>query len=51
MAIHSSAHQSNVPESPLDTHHSDATTQQGHSWRLVNQLYYYIPAALENVKM
>ncbi|XP_031707610.1 homeodomain-interacting protein kinase 1 isoform X4 [Anarrhichthys ocellatus] len=37
VAIHSSAHQSNVPESPLETLHSNASTQQGHSWRWVNQ--------------
>uniref|UniRef100_A0A8C4GKM6 non-specific serine/threonine protein kinase n=1 Tax=Dicentrarchus labrax TaxID=13489 RepID=A0A8C4GKM6_DICLA len=35
VAIHSSAHQSNVAESPLET--LDASTQQGHSWRWVNQ--------------
>lgn len=33
VAIHSSAHQSNVTESPMETLHSDASTQQGHSWR------------------
>lgn len=39
VAIHSSAaHQSNVPESPLTTLHSDASTQQGHSWRCVSLL-------------
>uniref|UniRef100_A0A671XA04 non-specific serine/threonine protein kinase n=1 Tax=Sparus aurata TaxID=8175 RepID=A0A671XA04_SPAAU len=31
VAIHSSAHQSTVAESPLETH--DASTAQGHSWR------------------
>ncbi len=35
VAIHSSAHQSNVAESPLET--LDAPTQQGHSWRWANQ--------------
>ncbi|KAK5912788.1 hypothetical protein CesoFtcFv8_002626 [Champsocephalus esox] len=33
VAIHSSAHQSTVPESPMETLHSEAATQQGHSWR------------------
>uniref|UniRef100_A0A667XCR1 non-specific serine/threonine protein kinase n=1 Tax=Myripristis murdjan TaxID=586833 RepID=A0A667XCR1_9TELE len=33
VAIHSSTHQSAVTESPLETLHSDAATQQGHSWR------------------
>ncbi|XP_063767565.1 homeodomain-interacting protein kinase 1 isoform X4 [Eleginops maclovinus] len=37
VAIHSSAHQSNVPESPLETLHSDAAMQQGHSWRSTAQ--------------
>lgn len=37
VAIHSSAHQSNVTESPLETLHANASTQQGHSWRWVNQ--------------
>ncbi|XP_042262250.1 homeodomain-interacting protein kinase 1 isoform X3 [Thunnus albacares] len=37
VAIHSSAHQSTVAESPLDAHHSDAATQQGHSWRSTTQ--------------
>ncbi|XP_075952443.1 homeodomain-interacting protein kinase 1 isoform X4 [Anarhichas minor] len=37
VAIHSSAHQSNVPESPLETLHSNASTQQGHSWRSTTQ--------------
>uniref|UniRef100_A0A4W6C8L0 non-specific serine/threonine protein kinase n=1 Tax=Lates calcarifer TaxID=8187 RepID=A0A4W6C8L0_LATCA len=37
VAIHSSAHQSNVAESPLETLHSDAATQQGNSWRSVSQ--------------
>ncbi|KAM9860043.1 homeodomain-interacting protein kinase 1 isoform 2-T2 [Aulostomus maculatus] len=37
VAIHSSAHQSTVAESPLDTHHSDAAMQQGHSWRSTGQ--------------
>ncbi|XP_073324095.1 homeodomain-interacting protein kinase 1 isoform X4 [Pagrus major] len=35
VAIHSSAHQSNVAESPLETH--DASTAQGHSWRSTTQ--------------
>ncbi|XP_035517849.1 homeodomain-interacting protein kinase 1 isoform X4 [Morone saxatilis] len=35
VAIHSSAHQSNVAESPLET--LDASTQQGHSWRSTTQ--------------
>ncbi|XP_037346299.2 homeodomain-interacting protein kinase 1 isoform X4 [Pungitius pungitius] len=34
MAIHSSAHPSNVTESPL---HSNGSTQQGHSWRSTTQ--------------
>uniref|UniRef100_A0A672ZPK1 non-specific serine/threonine protein kinase n=1 Tax=Sphaeramia orbicularis TaxID=375764 RepID=A0A672ZPK1_9TELE len=38
MAIHSSAHQSNVAESPLDSLHSDTATQQGHGWRWVTGL-------------
>ncbi|XP_037534540.1 homeodomain-interacting protein kinase 1 isoform X2 [Nematolebias whitei] len=37
VAIHSSAHQSNVTESPLETVHSEAAVQQGHSWRNVSQ--------------
>ncbi|XP_069566986.1 homeodomain-interacting protein kinase 1 isoform X1 [Brachyistius frenatus] len=37
VAIHSSAHQSNVPQSPLETIHSDAAMQQGHSWRSITQ--------------
>ncbi|KAM6947046.1 homeodomain-interacting protein kinase 1 isoform 1-T3 [Lycodopsis pacificus] len=37
VAIHSSAHQSNVPECPLETLHSNASTQQGHSWRSTTQ--------------
>uniref|UniRef100_A0A8D3A3G4 non-specific serine/threonine protein kinase n=1 Tax=Scophthalmus maximus TaxID=52904 RepID=A0A8D3A3G4_SCOMX len=37
VAIHSSAHQSNVAGSPLETLHSDAAAQQGHSWRSVNR--------------
>ncbi|XP_029991191.1 homeodomain-interacting protein kinase 1 isoform X5 [Sphaeramia orbicularis] len=37
MAIHSSAHQSNVAESPLDSLHSDTATQQGHGWRSAAQ--------------
>ncbi|KAM7422221.1 hypothetical protein PAMA_010341 [Pampus argenteus] len=37
VAIHSSAHQSTVAESPLSNHHSDAATQQGHSWRSTTQ--------------
>uniref|UniRef100_UPI0037E73890 homeodomain-interacting protein kinase 1 isoform X2 n=1 Tax=Semicossyphus pulcher TaxID=241346 RepID=UPI0037E73890 len=35
VAIHSSAHQSAVAESPLETH--DASAQQGHSWRSTTQ--------------
>lgn len=35
MAIHSSAHQSSVTESPLET--LDASMQQGHSWRSTTQ--------------
>lgn len=35
VAIHSSAHQSNVAESPLET--LDASTQQGHNWRWVHR--------------
>ncbi|XP_060898053.1 homeodomain-interacting protein kinase 1-like isoform X3 [Labrus mixtus] len=35
VAIHSSAHQTTVPESPLET--LDASTQQGHSWRSTTQ--------------
>lgn len=34
VAIHSSAHQSNVAESPLET--LDGSSQQGHIWRLVD---------------
>ncbi|XP_022601071.1 homeodomain-interacting protein kinase 1-like isoform X1 [Seriola dumerili] len=37
VAIHSSAHQSNVAGSPLETLHSDANAQQGHSWRSTTQ--------------
>ncbi|XP_028431758.1 homeodomain-interacting protein kinase 1 isoform X4 [Perca flavescens] len=37
VAIHSSAHQSNVTESPLETLHANASTQQGHSWRGTTQ--------------
>ncbi|XP_013857591.1 homeodomain-interacting protein kinase 1 isoform X2 [Austrofundulus limnaeus] len=37
VAIHSSVHQSSVPESPLETVHSEAAVQQGHSWRNVTQ--------------
>ncbi|XP_039653861.1 homeodomain-interacting protein kinase 1 isoform X4 [Perca fluviatilis] len=37
VAIHSSAHQSNVTESPLETLHANASTQQGHSWRSTTQ--------------
>ncbi|XP_059185244.1 homeodomain-interacting protein kinase 1 isoform X4 [Centropristis striata] len=37
VAIHSSAHQSSVAESPLETLHPDASTQQGHSWRSTTQ--------------
>uniref|UniRef100_A0A8C7Z7T7 non-specific serine/threonine protein kinase n=1 Tax=Oryzias sinensis TaxID=183150 RepID=A0A8C7Z7T7_9TELE len=33
VAIHSSTHQNHVSESPLDSIHSDAAVQQGHSWR------------------
>uniref|UniRef100_A0A8C2X3F5 non-specific serine/threonine protein kinase n=1 Tax=Cyclopterus lumpus TaxID=8103 RepID=A0A8C2X3F5_CYCLU len=33
VAIHSAAHQSAVPEAPLEARHSSASTQQGHSWR------------------
>uniref|UniRef100_A0A4W6BZK2 non-specific serine/threonine protein kinase n=1 Tax=Lates calcarifer TaxID=8187 RepID=A0A4W6BZK2_LATCA len=42
VAIHSSAHQSNVAESPLETLHSDAATQQGNSWRSVSQLTLFL---------
>uniref|UniRef100_A0A7N8XDW8 non-specific serine/threonine protein kinase n=1 Tax=Mastacembelus armatus TaxID=205130 RepID=A0A7N8XDW8_9TELE len=38
VAIHNSAHQSNVGDSPLETLHSDAATQQGHSWRWVSHV-------------
>lgn len=34
VAIHSSAHQSAVAESPLETH--DGSSQQGHIWRSVD---------------
>ncbi|KAM4613865.1 homeodomain-interacting protein kinase 1 isoform 4-T4 [Polymixia lowei] len=37
VAIHSSTHQSAVAESPLETLHSNAATQQGHSWRSTTQ--------------
>ncbi|XP_077582443.1 homeodomain-interacting protein kinase 1 isoform X2 [Stigmatopora nigra] len=37
MAIHSSAHQANIAESPRDSHHSEATAQQGHNWRSTAQ--------------
>ncbi|XP_051932472.1 homeodomain-interacting protein kinase 1 isoform X2 [Hippocampus zosterae] len=37
VAIHSSAHQTNIAESPRDSHHSDATAQQGHNWRSTTQ--------------
>ncbi|XP_026203113.1 homeodomain-interacting protein kinase 1 isoform X3 [Anabas testudineus] len=37
VAIHNSAHQSNVTGSPLDTIRSDAAAQQGHSWRSTAQ--------------
>ncbi|XP_061583695.1 homeodomain-interacting protein kinase 1-like isoform X1 [Cololabis saira] len=37
VAIHSSARQSNVTNSPLETVHPDATMQQGHSWRNITQ--------------
>ncbi|CAI5688326.1 unnamed protein product [Oreochromis niloticus] len=37
VAIHGSAHQSNVTESPVETIHSDAATQQGHSWRSITK--------------
>uniref|UniRef100_A0A8C8DYF0 non-specific serine/threonine protein kinase n=1 Tax=Oryzias sinensis TaxID=183150 RepID=A0A8C8DYF0_9TELE len=36
VAIHSSTHQNHVSESPLDSIHSDAAVQQGHSWRWVD---------------
>lgn len=37
VAIHSSAHQPNVTESPVETIHSDAAVQQGHSWRSITK--------------
>ncbi|MEQ2214090.1 hypothetical protein XENOCAPTIV_019725, partial [Xenoophorus captivus] len=37
VAIHGSAHQSNVTESPLETIHSGAGVQTGQSWRNVTQ--------------
>ncbi|XP_061688863.1 homeodomain-interacting protein kinase 1 isoform X2 [Syngnathoides biaculeatus] len=37
VAIHSSAHQANIAESPQDSHHTDTTTQQGHNWRSTAQ--------------
>ncbi|XP_034726150.1 homeodomain-interacting protein kinase 1 isoform X3 [Etheostoma cragini] len=37
VAIHSSAHQSTVTDSPLETLHANASTQQGHSWRSTTQ--------------
>ncbi|XP_034441455.1 homeodomain-interacting protein kinase 1 isoform X1 [Hippoglossus hippoglossus] len=37
VAIHSSAHQMNIAESPLKTLHSDAAIQQGQSWRGTTQ--------------
>ncbi|XP_023811015.1 homeodomain-interacting protein kinase 1-like isoform X4 [Oryzias latipes] len=37
VAIHSSTHQNHVSESPLDSIHSDAAVQQGHSWRNTTQ--------------
>ncbi|XP_034388217.1 homeodomain-interacting protein kinase 1 isoform X3 [Cyclopterus lumpus] len=37
VAIHSAAHQSAVPEAPLEARHSSASTQQGHSWRSSTQ--------------
>ncbi|XP_057702062.1 homeodomain-interacting protein kinase 1 isoform X3 [Corythoichthys intestinalis] len=37
VAIHSSAHQANITESPRDSHHPDATAQQGHNWRSTAQ--------------
>uniref|UniRef100_A0A8C7Z7H5 non-specific serine/threonine protein kinase n=1 Tax=Oryzias sinensis TaxID=183150 RepID=A0A8C7Z7H5_9TELE len=40
VAIHSSTHQNHVSESPLDSIHSDAAVQQGHSWRLLNYNYF-----------
>uniref|UniRef100_A0AAQ5ZP97 non-specific serine/threonine protein kinase n=1 Tax=Amphiprion ocellaris TaxID=80972 RepID=A0AAQ5ZP97_AMPOC len=45
VAIHSSAHQSNVTASPLETSHSDAAVQQGHSWRncFMSSFYLWCP--------
>ncbi|XP_049589174.1 homeodomain-interacting protein kinase 1 isoform X1 [Syngnathus scovelli] len=37
VAIHSAAHQANIAESPRDSHHTDATAQQGHNWRSTAQ--------------
>ncbi|KAM9759900.1 homeodomain-interacting protein kinase 1 isoform 1-T1 [Menidia menidia] len=37
VAIHSSAHQSSVTDSPLEGVHAGAGVQQGHSWRNINQ--------------
>ncbi|KAM9409094.1 homeodomain-interacting protein kinase 1 isoform 2-T2 [Pholidichthys leucotaenia] len=37
VAIHSSAHQSNVTQSLPGTVHADSAVQQGHSWRSINQ--------------
>nr|XP_057910398.1 homeodomain-interacting protein kinase 1 isoform X2 [Doryrhamphus excisus] len=37
VAIHSSAHQANVAESPRESHHSDAAAQQAHNWRSTTQ--------------
>ncbi|XP_061543034.1 homeodomain-interacting protein kinase 1 isoform X5 [Phycodurus eques] len=37
VAIHSSAHQANIAESPQDSHHTDTTIQQGHNWRSTAQ--------------
>ncbi|XP_054640676.1 homeodomain-interacting protein kinase 1 isoform X2 [Dunckerocampus dactyliophorus] len=37
VAIHSSAHQANVAESPRESHHSDAATQQAPNWRSTAQ--------------
>ncbi|XP_077385521.1 homeodomain-interacting protein kinase 1 isoform X2 [Festucalex cinctus] len=37
VAIHSSAHQANIAESPRDSHHADANAQQGHNWRSTAQ--------------
>ncbi|XP_008318437.1 homeodomain-interacting protein kinase 1 isoform X2 [Cynoglossus semilaevis] len=37
VAIHSSAHQTNVAGSPLEPHNSEAAPQQGQSWRSATQ--------------